>query len=342
MCCRVSPAQKAQVVSMVKDNVKGSVTLGIGDGANDVAMIQTAHLGIGISGFEGLQAVMASDYAISQFKYLKNLLLVHGYWNYRRTAKLIIYSFYKNIGVSFTQVLFAFYNGFSGQMYYNAFAGTLFNVVFLAFPVLFLAVFNREVKAETLLENPSLYKSGQMNCAFNLPMFGVNVVEGLLHGVLCFYVAKELYGQNVDPRGLNEDHGMWAQVACTYFIILVTVKVCFETLTWTTYSFVIIFLSAMSWIGFVGLYDLMAVSSFGEMMGLEAEFYGVGPRLLGDPKMYLGLMWVVAVGMLPSILYFYFQKEFRPTVTDVVREMDKGFGTKKANKVHPETPNDTL
>ncbi|KAJ3333528.1 hypothetical protein HDU76_007058 [Blyttiomyces sp. JEL0837] len=77
VCCRVSPLQKAKVVSLVRKGL-GAVSLAIGDGANDVSMIQEADIGIGISGKEGLQAVMASDYAISQFQYLAKLLLVHG------------------------------------------------------------------------------------------------------------------------------------------------------------------------------------------------------------------------------------------------------------------------
>uniref|UniRef100_A0A8C3G500 Phospholipid-transporting ATPase n=1 Tax=Cyclopterus lumpus TaxID=8103 RepID=A0A8C3G500_CYCLU len=96
ICCRVSPLQKSEVVEMVKKQVK-VITLAIGDGANDVGMIQTAHVGVGISGNEGLQAANSSDYSIAQFKYLKNLLLVHGAWNYNRVAKCILYCFYKNI-----------------------------------------------------------------------------------------------------------------------------------------------------------------------------------------------------------------------------------------------------
>ena len=65
ICCRVSPLQKALVVRLVKDGL-GSMTLAIGDGANDVSMIQAADVGVGISGEEGLQAVNSSDYAIAQ------------------------------------------------------------------------------------------------------------------------------------------------------------------------------------------------------------------------------------------------------------------------------------
>ena len=94
--CRVSPAQKAQVVEFVMKNLPVTpVTLSIGDGANDVEMIKKASIGIGISGEEGQQAAQNSDYAIGQFKYLAPLCLVHGRWNYHRTSKLILYSFYK-------------------------------------------------------------------------------------------------------------------------------------------------------------------------------------------------------------------------------------------------------
>ncbi len=94
VCCRTTPLQKASVVRLVKDNRK-VLTLAIGDGANDVSMIQTAHVGIGISGQEGMQAVMASDFAIAQFRFLQKLLLVHGHWSYDRIARLVLYFFYK-------------------------------------------------------------------------------------------------------------------------------------------------------------------------------------------------------------------------------------------------------
>ena len=132
----MTPAQKAAVVELVKRNVKRSITLAIGDGANDVAMIQAstlhthththtrtqaAHVGVGISGREGMQATLASDYAFAQvrvsvhasalvqcclqFHFLVKLLLVHGAWNYHRLSKLILYCFYKNICLYMIEVL---------------------------------------------------------------------------------------------------------------------------------------------------------------------------------------------------------------------------------------------
>src|SRR6202023_2752175 len=98
----VAPLQKALVVKLVKRHLK-AILLAIGDGANDVPMIQAAHIGVGISGMEGLQAARSADVSIAQFRYLRKLLLVHGAWSYQRVSKTILYSFYKNITLYLTQ-----------------------------------------------------------------------------------------------------------------------------------------------------------------------------------------------------------------------------------------------
>ena len=107
-CSRVSPLQKALVVKLVKRHLK-AILLAIGDGANDVSMIQAAHVGVGISGVEGLQAARSADISIGQFRYLRKLLLVHGAWSYQRVSKVILYSFYKNIALFMTQFWVCFH-----------------------------------------------------------------------------------------------------------------------------------------------------------------------------------------------------------------------------------------
>ena len=160
ICCRVSPLQKAEVVLLVKNTLK-AITLAIGDGANDVGMIQAAHIGVGISGEEGLQAVRAADYAIAQFRFLQRLLLVHGSWAYNRMAKLILYSFYKNIGLYMIQFWFTFYNGFSGQIAFDDWALSFYNVLFTCLPPMMIGVFDQHVSSQNLMKYPELYKYGQ-------------------------------------------------------------------------------------------------------------------------------------------------------------------------------------
>lgn len=102
ICCRVSPLQKSLVVKLVK-KYTDEITLAIGDGANDVSMIQAAHIGVGISGMEGLQAARSADVSIAQFRFLRKLTLVHGAWSYQRVSRAILFSFYKNITLYMTQ-----------------------------------------------------------------------------------------------------------------------------------------------------------------------------------------------------------------------------------------------
>lgn len=86
--CRCSPTQKAGIAKLLKANIKGAVVAAIGDGGNDVSMIQAAHVGIGIVGKEGRQASLASDFSITQFSHIARLLLVHGRNTYKNTASL--------------------------------------------------------------------------------------------------------------------------------------------------------------------------------------------------------------------------------------------------------------
>ncbi|KAG5460126.1 MAG: hypothetical protein BJ554DRAFT_7865, partial [Olpidium bornovanus] len=118
VCCRGSPLQKAQVVELVRHGT-GTLCLAVGDGANDVSMIQAANVGVGISGEEGVQAAMAADYAIAQFRHLAPLLLVHGTWSYARVSEMILNFFYKNVVFSLVPFWFMFVSQFSASLFYD-------------------------------------------------------------------------------------------------------------------------------------------------------------------------------------------------------------------------------
>ncbi|KAD4585105.1 hypothetical protein E3N88_22706 [Mikania micrantha] len=146
ICCRVSPKQKAMVTRLVKEGT-GKTTLAIGDGANDVGMIQEADIGVGISA-----VVMASDFAISQVRFLERLLVVHGHGCYKRIAQMICYFFYKNIAFGLTLFYFEAFTGFSGQSVYDDWYMLLFNVVLTSLPVIALGVFEQDVSSEICLQ----------------------------------------------------------------------------------------------------------------------------------------------------------------------------------------------
>ena len=146
ICARVTPRQKAAIVDMVRRADPSLVTLSVGDGANDVPMIQTAHIGVGIHGLEGKQAVNNSDYAIGQFRFLMKLLLVHGRWNYRRTCFVCLYMFYKNIVYVAPQFLFAMKCLASGQPIYNDAIYQAYNTCYTATPIMVFGIFDQDVR----------------------------------------------------------------------------------------------------------------------------------------------------------------------------------------------------
>lgn len=168
VCCRVSPDQKREVVMMVKRGVPGVRTLAVGDGANDVAMITAAHIGVGIKGEEGVQAVNASDYAISQFRYLTPLLLKHGRYNYIRMSNLVCYMFYKNILMSLSMFWFNFLCAFSGEKMYTEGAIQFFNLFYTSIPILLYATYDKDVAVADAIHFPQLYTAGINNAYFNV------------------------------------------------------------------------------------------------------------------------------------------------------------------------------
>lgn len=119
ICCRVSPKQKADVVRMIKENDQSLLTMAVGDGNNDVSMINEAHVGVGLYGNEGLRAVQASDYAIPEFKVLWRLIFVHGRMRYSTISTFILYFFYKNIVVTLPHCFYAYFCGFSAMTVFD-------------------------------------------------------------------------------------------------------------------------------------------------------------------------------------------------------------------------------
>jgi phospholipid-transporting ATPase len=144
----------------VRDKFPDKITLSIGDGANDVNMITTAHVGVGIAGLEGQQAARSADYIIGQFRFLKPLLFRHGREAYRRNAFLVCYNFYKNMVMVLPNFWFGVFSMFSGTFLYEKFIYQMYNIVFTSLPIIWWALFDYEHPRERFLKDPSLYQIG--------------------------------------------------------------------------------------------------------------------------------------------------------------------------------------
>lgn len=222
ICCRASPAQKANLVKSIRRYVPKTMTLAIGDGANDIGMILEAHVGIGISGREGLQAARISDYSIAQFRFLQKLLFVHGRWNYLRTGKYILATFWKEIIFYIVQAHFQRYNAYTGTSLYENWSLTVFNVLFTSLPVIFLGIFEKDLSQDTLLAVPELYTFGQKNQGFNYLQYLGWATMAAINSCLIFYPAWAVY----NARLFNDETSLYSMgVACfTVAVFFINIK----------------------------------------------------------------------------------------------------------------------
>ncbi|XP_072256808.1 phospholipid-transporting ATPase VB isoform X2 [Pyxicephalus adspersus] len=253
LCCRATPLQKSMVVRLVRDKLN-VMTLSIGDGANDVSMIQAADVGIGISGQEGMQAVMSSDFAISRFKHLKKLLLVHGHWCYTRLAKMVIYFFYKNVAYVNLLFWFQFFCGFSGTTMIDYWQLIFFNLFFTSVPPLVFGVMDKDVSAETLLSLPELYKSGQRSESYKLSTFWIAILDAFYQSLVCFFVPYlTFYKTDIDILSFGITINTIALLTIIFHLAI-------EIKTWTIVHWITIIASIVFYFVVALAYNAICVS----------------------------------------------------------------------------------
>jgi len=194
ICSRLSPMQKLELVKLVREQNKLAITLAIGDGANDVPMIQGAHLGIAIRGKEGTQAVQASDIAISYFRFLVPLLLCHGRRSYRRVALFLSFYLFKNVALLMCDVWWMFQDKFRARIAFPEYLSVGFNVLYSAWHILFVLGFDRDIKDEIAVTRPALYKVGPSRQLFNSKLFARWMFFGVVQGSIAWAIPFAMIG----------------------------------------------------------------------------------------------------------------------------------------------------
>ncbi|CAI9096335.1 OLC1v1032445C2 [Oldenlandia corymbosa var. corymbosa] len=306
ICCRSSPKQKALVTRLVKSGTK-KTTLAIGDGANDVGMLQEADIGIGISGVEGMQAVMSSDVAIAQFRYLERLLLVHGHWCYRRISSMICYFFYKNIVFGFTVFLYEAYASFSGQPAYNDWFLSLYNVFFTSLPVIALGVFDQDVSARFCLKFPLLYQEGVQNVLFSWRRIIGWMFNGVCSAVIIFYLCITA----LDPQAIKKD----GKVA-GFEILGTTMYTCVVWVVNTQMALAVSYFTLIQHIfiwGGIALWYLFLLAYGAMPPTISTTAYKVFVEALAPAPMYwIVTLFVVISALIPYFSYNSIQMRFFP------------------------------
>ncbi|XP_045418839.1 phospholipid-transporting ATPase FetA-like isoform X2 [Lemur catta] len=289
ICCQMTPHQKAQVVQLVKRHKK-VVTLAIGDGANDVSMIKAAHIGVGISGNEGMQAMLNSDFAFAQFRYLQRLLLVHGRWSYNRMCKFLSYFFYKNFTFTLVHFWYAFYNGFSAQ----------------------------DVNDTWSLHFPELYEPGQHNFYFNKKEFMKCLMHGIYSSFVVFFVPMATVFNSELTNGKDiSDFQSFSLMVQTSLILVVTMQIGLRTTCWTMISHFFIW-------GSLGFYFCIVFFLYSDGLCLlfpdVFEFLGVARNILNQPQLWLSIILSVVLCILPVLGYEFLKPLFWPISVDKVFE----------------------
>ncbi|XP_042020590.1 putative phospholipid-transporting ATPase 9 [Salvia splendens] len=306
ICCRSSPKQKALVTRLVKDGIH-KTTLAIGDGANDVGMLQEADIGIGISGVEGMQAVMSSDIAIAQFRFLERLLLVHGHWCYRRISSMICYFFYKNVTFGITLFLYEAHSSFSGQTAYNDWFLSLYNVFFTSLPVIAMGVFDQDVSARLCLKFPLLYQEGVQNSLFSWRRIIGWMLNGVSSAVIIYYFCT----RSLNPQGFNKngkiiDHQILGAVMYTCVVWVVNCQMALVISYFTLIQHIFIWGGVALWYIFLLAYGAMPSN-------ISTTAYKVFVESLAPiPAFYVVTIYVVVSALLPYFVYKAVQMRFFP------------------------------
>jgi len=310
VCARCAPVQKADVVTLVMKKLN-KVSLAIGDGGNDVPMILSAHVGVGIEGNEGMQAARSSDYAVGEFQKLKKLL-----------------------AFCLPQVVFAIYNLFSGSTIHNEVIILLFNMSMTGLPILFHTIFEKDVDESLLYAWPQLYSTPERKNPLSVREFllweGHALFQGGVMGFLLLFgtgsgsASGGFEGQSAfDPSGRPSSADELGFILSTAVFIAVTAKLMLLTRSWTVIPVSIIslcvvvyfiLLAVMNWMFCSdGMGEYSSVSSCGIM------FTGV----LSNANAILLILLVVAMSMVLDISIAYCVRTFSPFQWQVVQKTSK-------------------
>ncbi|XP_042470971.1 phospholipid-transporting ATPase 1-like [Zingiber officinale] len=306
LCCRVAPLQKAGIVALIK-NRSDDMTLAIGDGANDVSMIQMADVGIGISGQEGRQAVMASDFAMGQFRFLVPLLLVHGHWNYQRMAYMILYNFYKNAVFVFILFWYVLYTAYTLTTAITEWSSALYSAVYTTLPTIVVGILDKDLSRKTLMKYPQLYRTGQRDERYSLKLFILIMTDAVWQSVAIFYIPYLVYRQStIDGSSIGD---LWTLAV----VVLVNIHLAMDVRRWYWITHAAIWGCIVATAICVIIIDCIST-----LPGYWAIF-----KIMGTGLFWLCLLGITVAGMLPHFSAKVLKEYLMPSDVQIVREMDK-------------------
>ncbi len=308
-CCqavlasRLSPMQKCHLVSLIKKADKHSTTLAIGDGGNDVTMIQEAHLGIGIVGKEGTAASRAADFSFSKFKCLKRALLGHGHWNYHRHAMFLQFSFYKSVAAFTCMVIYGFFNNFSGSAVYDTWFLVFYNMLFCSLPILIYSITEQPYSMDVLLQRPKLYQETASNKR-------LSVKETLYWTSFGLYQSIVIFGGASMALSFEKDQAVFAHSISATMVLTVLLMLFLFSRFWNI-------LLVLSTLGSIVVYFGV---TFGYTEGSTAYYGGSFTQALSEGVIPFLILLLIVTCMLPIYLLRAYHIIVTPNEHDATNE----------------------
>lgn len=314
LCCRVSPSQKAAVVHIMKSTFD-VMCIAVGDGANDVSMIQVADVGIGIVGVEGRQAAMSSDIAIGQFKFLQRLLLCHGRWCYNRAASMIECLLFQNFVFSMTLFWYNIFAQYDQSYLYDYTYLTLFNSVFVSFPIAARGILDQDLPSHILLKYPELYGNGILRQAWTKKKYFIMATDAIYQSAVCFFFVYSIffngtfYSYNGIDLAFRQGMGV---LACTTAVFTCNLYVLLNQYRWDFCSLGLNLFSDGFFFLWTCVYSEFVTSNF---------FYKTGTTVIGTAVYWAYFCLSLCTTTMPRFVYTAVQRIWYPTDVDIIREI---------------------
>ncbi|KAJ8447209.1 hypothetical protein Cgig2_030440 [Carnegiea gigantea] len=309
LCCRVAPLQKAGIVALIK-NRTDDMTLAIGDGANDVSMIQMADVGVGISGQEGRQAVMASDFSMGQFRFLVTLLLVHGHWNYQRMGYMLLYNYYRNAVFVLLLFWYTLFTAFTMTTAISDWSSVMYSVIYSSVPTIVVAILDKDLSRRTLLKYPRLYQSGQQEEGYNPALFWLTMADTLWQSAAAFFIPLFVYWKSdIDVSSIGD---LWTLAV----VLLVNLHLAMDVIRWNWIVHAAVWGSIVATFVVVIILDCIPI-----LPGFWAIFH-----VMGRWSFWLSLLIIAVAGLVPRFIVIVFSQYYFPSDVQIAREAEK-FGT---------------
>ena len=298
-------------------------------------MIQEARVGVGILGKEGAHAAMSSDYVIHRFYHLVYLIFIQGRYNFYRTAKVVFFSFYKNMLYSLPQIYYSYYSLNTGQTLYIAIFQSTFNLLFVSLPPLVTGWYEKDLPDELVLANPASFRAFQRETIFDFPHFLGWLLVSLYQGtILYFFIHFAVLGSNDASGDVMQDGReiyLWLFGTEVLFAVIMLSNIKFitalEYITWVNV--------AASLLGvFLFILELI-VFTFSYSENFSPTTYQILQQLF-----YTNLTWsYIAVALcacyLPTLLEHSIRALYYPTTAQKIKVRAWNGGQRAEDSIQP-------